>query len=483
MASSPWRAPIFRLLIPFATGIVIYDCGQPTRAWTALLLLGALLIGGFAASGNMRSKWKLRPVVGLAIFTALTALGILHSSLQDIRHRSDWIGSANTQPSNWLLEIRDEPKPVRSGWRITADLIAANDAGTPTTRSGGIHLYTNRDSLIRLAKPGSSFWIRAPLRAIQNKPNSSFDYARYCRQQKITHQTYLHPATPIQFQEKPTNRFAATLYQIQSEVRKRIYRSIADSSRAGLATALLIGWKGGLDPESKQQYTRTGTIHIIAISGLHVSLVFEILWRLLFPLIFIRGGRILREGIALASIWFFCLLAGGEASVLRAAIMFTAMSLGRWMERPVNGMQALGLSLLVLLLADPDWLFDPGFQLSHAAVAGILGFNPFLLRHIQLQNPLLKNTWQSVCLTLSATAATLPFTCYYFHQFPWLFLPANLIAVPLSSLALVGLFFLIPFSAHPIVATPIGWLTERILDGMNGWVAQLDRIPGSVWTW
>ena len=86
-------------------------------------------------------------------------------------------------------------------------------------------------------------------------------------------------------------------------------------------------------------------------------------------------------------------------------------------------------------------------------------------------------------MTLAATLGTLPITGYYFHQFPLLFMPANLIAVPLSSLALFGLFFLIPLASIPILAAPISVAITWVLEAMNGWVEQLDRIPGSVWSW
>ena len=169
--------------------------------------------------------------------------------------------------------------------------------------------------------------------------------------------------------------------------------------------------------------------------------------------------------------------------MLRAGIMFTTTQLGSWMERPVSGMQALGISILTLLIADPDWIFDPGFQLSHGAVLGILLIHPALSKMAAIQNPLLKNVWSSSCLTIAATIGTLPFTAYYFHQFPWLFLPANLIAVPISSLILMGLFLLIALYPLPLVGEAIGYLVGLLLDGMNGWVESLDRIPGAVSNW
>lgn len=153
------------------------------------------------------------------------------------------------------------------------------------------------------------------------------------------------------------------------------------------------------------------------------------------------------------------------------------------MERPVSGLQALGLSMLFLLVADPDWLFDPGFQLSHGAVLGILLLQPKLSTWVDPINPLLKSTWSACCMTVAATIGTLPFTLYYFHQIPLLFLPANLIAVPISSIILIGLFILIPMSAVSSAAEPISRCLEFLLGLMNGWIERLDRIPGMVWQW
>lgn len=478
-----WRAPIYRWLIPFASGIFIYDTYVPARSIILSILLGSLCLAYLLSRGNSSQVWRRQPIIGTLLFLSIAATGILFSSLRDLRDQPNWIGKNRNQKTHWLIEVRDEAKPTRSGWRITGDLIAYQDSTKFTRITGGVFMNTKQDSLASALQPGDRFWIYTQFKPIQNKSTSSFDYARYCRQQKITHLCYLSSNTSIQQVARTEWNVSNDLHRIRSEVRNRIYHSLADSSRAGLATALLIGWKGGLDPESKQHYTRTGTIHIIAISGLHVSLVFEILWRLLYPLLFIRGGNILRQLLALSCIWSFCFIAGAEASVLRAGIMFSVMAVGRWMERPVSGMQALGLSILILLIADPDWLFDPGFQLSHAAVGGILLLHPTLAKSLQIKNPLLSNTWESACMTLAATLATLPITSYYFHQFPLLFIPANLIAVPLSSLALFGLFFLIPLASIPILAAPISVAIAWVLDAMNGWVEQLDRIPGSVWSW
>ncbi len=417
------------------------------------------------------------------LIIAVAGTGLLFSSLRDHRRQSDWIGLADTTKSFHLIKIRKEPARTLSGWKFSADLIARKDSSDVYSVSGGVVLYTKDSSVLTGVIPGRFTWVQVRLRAIENKAGSDFDFARYNRLNKITHQGYLLNRTQLEPLDSPVNSLPTILHFLRKTIRSILYEQLKDPINSGLATALFVGWKGGLDPDLKQHYTRTGTIHIIAISGLHISLVFEILWWMLYPLLFIRGGQLLRTILTLSAVWIFCFLAGGEASVLRAGIMFTATQVGRWMERPVSGLQALGLSMLLLLVADPDWLFDPGFQLSHGAVLGILLIQPLLSKMIAIQNPIVKNIWASASITLAATLGTLPFTCFYFQQFPLLFLPANLVAVPLSSLILIALFLLVPMNMLSINWLPISVFIEWLMDGMNGWIERLDRIPGMVWSW
>lgn len=409
------QAPVFRLLLPFAAGIFLYDVFPKENSQVLYGLAGLFTVVGVVQLLPLSWRWKLSGLNGIFFLSILLLTGFCYAALRDLRNEFDWVGQKEFSKQYYLVQIREEPKRTSSGWKITADLLARNDSINTERISGGLFLYTKEDSVAQQASPGTEAWIQVKPRPIVNKANSSFDYARYCRLQKITHQAYLSAPNQIQFLTPSKNNLPSLLHQTRTYIRTILYKCLRDSLHGGLATALFVGWKGGLDPELKQHYTRTGTIHIIAISGLHISLVFEMIWRLLFFLVYLRGRNVLRTSITLLVVWGFCFLAGGEASVLRAGIMFTAVQLGRGLERPVSGQQALGLSLLTLLIADPDWLFDPGCQLSHGAVAGILLLHPIFSSVGKIENPMLKNIWDSSCMTLAATIGTLPFTVYYFQ--------------------------------------------------------------------
>lgn len=483
MSELGWRAPIFRLLIPFAFGIFLHDRFAPARSIAFAAIIFCLTCVVIAGLLPIQARWMTRYMTGMMIVLGVIVTGIFYASLRNLRNDSRWIGHQPALKQHWLIQFRAEADRMQKSWRIKADVLGAFDSNKIQYACGGIMIYTKEVPIASLATPGRKAWIEATLRSITNKPESDFDFVTYCLRKKITHQTFLQSTMQIQWADTQAESIQNELHRLRKAIRKIVYENLHDSSNAGLSAALMIGWKGGLDPEIKQHYTRTGTVHIIAISGLHISLVFEILWFLLYPLLYLRGGSFIRTIAALSCVWTFCFLAGGEASVLRAGIMFTVVHMGKWLQRPMAGEQALGLSMLFLLVADPDWLFDVGFQLSHGAVLGILAIQPRLERLITLQNPLLKNSWTSACMTLAATIGTLPFTCLYFHQFPWLFLPANMIAVPLSSLTLIGLFLLLPLSFCPTAGHVMGICLSFLLDCMNSWVTRLDRIPGMLWQW
>jgi competence protein ComEC len=232
-----------------------------------------------------------------------------------------------------------------------------------------------------------------------------------------------------------------------------IRREVPGKDVQGLAEALLIGYKHDLDKDLVQAYSRTGVVHIIAISGLHLGLVYALLLWLTRGL---KRRTLLRLLLVLGGLWAFAGTAGAGPSVLRAALMFSCLALASLAKRRSRPANALVLSALILLCIQPYWLWDIGFQLSYAAVASILLFQQPLYRSLRFPNKPLAAVWQLASVTLAAQLLTLPLTVYHFHQLPLLFLGGNLLAVPLSSLLLFLLVLLCVLSPLPLLAAPLG---------------------------
>jgi competence protein ComEC len=265
------------------------------------------------------------------------------------------------------------------------------------------------------------------------------------------------------------------LYRTREKVLNIIRENIPGKKQAGLAEALLIGYKDELDGDLLKSYTDTGVVHIIAVSGLHLGLIYGVLLVLCKPLRR-QKAKWLSPVVIITGLWLFAFLAGGTASVLRSAIMFSCLAIGEQLRGKVSVYNSLAASAFLLLCYDPAWWRDAGFLLSYTAVLSILLFTGPIQDLLIVQNRLLYMIWKAVAVTIAAQLLTTPIILYYFHQFPNLFLLTNLVAVPLSSLILLGELALCALSWIPALGKIIGWALFgliRVLNGFVGWVQQI----------
>ena len=182
---------------------------------------------------------------------------------------------------------------------------------------------------------------------------------------------------------------------------------IPGEKEKGLAEALLIGYKNDLDKELVQSYSNTGVVHIIAISGLHLGIIYWLLELLFQPLLKKRKTKWLRPLLIISGLWTFSLLAGAQPSVLRSALMFSMIVIGESLGRKNTAFNSLACSALILLLINPYWLWDLGFQLSYAAVASILIFMRPVYNLLYFPNKLIDFIWKMNAVTLAAQILTI----------------------------------------------------------------------------
>ncbi|HET6768812.1 MAG TPA: ComEC/Rec2 family competence protein, partial [Chitinophagaceae bacterium] len=256
--------------------------------------------------------------------------------------------------------------------------------------------------------------------------------------------------------------------------------NIKGEKELGLAEALLIGYKDDLDKTLVQSYSNTGVVHVIAISGLHLGLIYWLLTWFFKPLQR-RKLKWLRPILILAGLWLFSFLAGAQPSVLRSAVMFTCIVLGDAFERKSSIYNSLALSALLLLCVNPFRLWDVGFQLSYAAVLSIIIFMQPIYHWFYIKNKALDLIWKMNAVTLAAQILTIPIGIYHFHQFPANFLFTNLLAVPLSGFILLDEIFLCIVSFIPPVAAFLGKIITWLIWIMNSYIERIEKLPFSLW--
>ncbi|MGZ5287806.1 MAG: ComEC/Rec2 family competence protein, partial [Flavisolibacter sp.] len=317
---------------------------------------------------------------------------------------------------------------------------------------------------------------------IQNSGNpGAFDYSRYCLFQGITHQVYLVPTDIFELPGKTTHPFKTFIFACRQWVVKTLQHWIPGKKEQGLAEALLIGYKDDLDKNLVQSYSNTGVVHVIAISGLHLGLIYGLLLLLTRPIKKYRQFSWLRLLIVIAALWIFSILAGAQPSVLRSAVMFTFLAYGEVINRKASIYNTMALSAFMLLCYQPYWLWDAGFQLSYAAVLSIIIFFKPVYNWFYFKNKLADAIWKLNAVTISAQLLTMPVSIYHFNQLPTLFIFTNLVAVPLSSLILVGEILLCAFSFIGFFAQWLGYLLHWSIFLMNSYIEQFDLVSYSVW--
>ncbi len=476
------RAPFIRLIVPLMTGIVLQQLLQFPLPYLVIFFISALLLLGFTLLKQNFSGFKFSLLNGTAIFGSLFFLGALLVWRQDVRHQSTWVGHYYKDSSYVLVTLAEPLVEKTKSYKAEAIVTALQKNSDRQNVTGKIIVYFKKDSSIAHLTYGSQIIFKTNLQLIKNAGNpGGFDFKRYSFFNGITHQVYLKENDFAVLKEKNENAFAKFLFTAKERILTVLRTYIKGDKEKGLAEALLIGYKNDLDKTLVQSYSNTGVVHVIAISGLHLGLIYWLLLQLLKPLQKTKKWRWLRPVLIIACLWLFSLLAGAQPSVLRSAVMFTCIVLGETYTRRTSIYNTLALSAFILLCINPFWLWDVGFQLSYAAVLSIVIFMQPVYNWFYIKNKALDFLWRLNAVTLAAQILTIPLTIYHFHQFPNYFLFTNFIAVPLSSLILLGEIFLCIISFVPVLAIAVGKILAWLIYVMNSYVEKVEALPFSLY--
>jgi len=479
------KAPFIRFLLPLIAGIVLQWNLQipPGILWIVLVISSITTITFFLIP--FFERYKLSALSGLAVTLLFIAVGGLLSWYKNIQHDKNWFGKKYKYENALIVTLIENPVEKTKSYKANASVnyILENDSCIKT--KGTIILYFKKDSTLSTLEYGSQLIITKPLQEIKNSGNpGGFDYKRYSLFQGITHQVYLKQDEFEILSTINKNFVQQFLNKSRTKVLSILRKNIKGEKELGLAEALLIGYKDDLDKTLVQSYSNTGVVHVIAISGLHLGLIYWLLILLFKPLQKRKINSIaigwLRPIFILTGLWLFSLLAGAQPSVLRSAVMFTCIVLGDSFARRSSIYNTLALSALLLLCTNPYWLWDVGFQLSYAAVLSIVIFMQPIYNLFYTKNKILDLILKLNAVTIAAQILTVPLSIYHFHQFPNYFLLTNFLAVPLSSLIVLGEILLCVVSFIPVIAIFIGKILSLLIWIMNSYIERIEILPFSL---
>ena len=412
--------------------------------------------------------WSLRKTKIFVGFSWLLFLflGIIVTYLGDHRNNEKYFAYHTTQGSSKIIGIQKVLKPGSFHHRYYAEIQKVDDRKT-----AGLVLLNVRkdDSTSNGLKVGDRLYTTISVSEIKSPKNlHEFDYKKYLEKQGVYGQMYLETHEFLKLKEVPSIK--KWIEDVRSEIQLSLQVAGFSGESYAVMNALLLGQRQEISKELLDRYSKAGAIHILAISGLHVGIL---LWILLFffkPVERIKNGRFVKLILIVLCLWFFALIAGMSASVVRAVTMFTAVAFGQALQRRNSIEYSLIFSMFLLLLLKPLFLFDVGFQLSYLAVFGIIWMQPRIANLWSPQLFITRKLWVLTTVSLSAQLAVLPLSLYYFHQFPGLFIVSNLVIVPFLGIILASGFFVIILSLFSILPNVIVVVYEYIIVGMNSFV-------------
>ncbi|MCW3075152.1 MAG: ComEC family competence protein [Flaviaesturariibacter sp.] len=472
---------MLRLLIPFILGIGLQ--------WYVTIPLLWLCAAGFVACGissfllffSTARKFQIGWLQGTALQILLVVLGSLAVWSHDIRNTKNWFGHQYAQGEKLLVTLQEPLVEKAASYKALGEVKGLYKEGVFYKAAGKLLVYFKKDASALQLGYGSQVVIGRPLQEIRNSGNpGGFDYKRYSLFAGITHQVYLTPADYKLLPQQNEQAFRRAIFHSRKAIVRIFKENIAGAKEQGLAEALLIGYKDDLDKKLVQSYTNTGVVHIIAISGLHLALIYSLL---MWVTKLMKGRQLQwwRLLIVVSCLWVFSLLTGAQPSVLRAAVMFTAIASATVLKRRTSIYNTIALAAFLLLCWNPFWLWDVGFQLSFLAVLSIIIFYQPIYNWVFIENKTVDYLWKLLAGSLAAQVLTLPICIYYFHQFPVLFLFANLLAVPLSGLIVYAEIILCVFHFIKPLATFWGWVLTKSIRLMNTYIERLETVPFAVW--
>ena len=467
--------PFLRYLFFFALGILLFSTIPEVQPQLVLGVLAVLWI--FYAFFLSRPVFSsLLPISFLAylLLIGLGAFVSLHSNQIAKKGEISW-----GEGQGYLAEVQRYDLPKANSSENLLAVFAINGEQGWRSQKALVLVYHQMEEVLC---PGQVIWVPAnPEPVAPPSFPDEFNYKRFLAAKGIHFRQFLGKKLQV-LPLKPSNELNFVMDYLRHYFAGVIDQYVQRPESKQIALALLLGQKESLGKEVKQAYSATGTQHILAVSGLHVGIIYSIL---LFPLTYFKQeGHALRKSyllLVVALIWTYALMTGFSPSVVRAVVMFSLVTLGQMRKRKPSIWNILAFSALLLLVLDPAVQTDLGFQLSYLAVAGIVGLQPILLRMWAPSNRVLDYFWQMATVTLAAQLITSPLTLHYFHTFPTYFLVANLLIVPLSYLILcAGVPFLL-LAWIPMVGSRLGAIVDFLLFVQNEITYTLQDLPAAVW--
>lgn len=463
---------MMRLLLAFSIGIIAYEIiNDKITIWVTISLL-LLLFSIYIFSIFQINKYNITFTFynGLIVFSICILSSFLIAYYQDNRNHLGYVKLL--QQNKLEVEIKSNGRITKYNCLYEVSISSKNYQKINT-------ILAIKDDTLRY-QIGDKLLVNSSLQPIDYISHpAQFDYKNYLARKHIYHRIKANTDDITLISKSKSFSILKFSNNCRSKLLSILRLNIKDNGSYEMAAALLLGERSELDKDLLKSYSDTGTIHIISVSGLHVGIIFIVLQFILNHLPLFKN-KIVKCILIIICIWFYSILTGLPASVIRSALMISFHTIGKTIAIKTNGINHVAASALVLLSINTNYLFDIGFQLSYLAVFGIMYLQKPISDLYVPQNKLSSYIWLTSSVSISAQLFTLPVCLYYFHQFPNYFILANLIAIPLSSIALYASLSNLVFASIPILNKLSEWVLVYSIKWLNAYLGWISKWPYAV---
>lgn len=474
-----WREyPFVRLLLPLILGILFSAWWKMAIPDYVFIFLSLPLIG----FTYFRSNYKYQHFYGFFVTLLFFFLGISLGYHADESRKPDHYHHFLKEQNEMVATVTDIRETAKS-YRVELAIKAVNGAPEGQPVSGRLLSYMEQSKEAGELRYGDQIYFSSKINSIAAPLNpEGFDLKKYLHNRNLHYQTYLKKNDWQLLSRDQGSVFMAFSIRTRDQLFSILQNHLPTKNELAVGAALILGKKDLLETATRMAYANTGAMHVLAVSGLHVGLIYMGISFLLGLFPFRSSTWVwIKTWIMVAGVWFFAFLTGASPSVLRAATMFSFIIVGQAMRHHPSIYNTLAASAFFLLCVQPFMLFEVGFQLSYLAVTGIVYFQGKIYGQLYVANKLGDYIWKLTSVSIAAQIVTLPISLYYFHQFPVYFWLSGLVVIPaaLVIMAFAVVLFVVAVLVPKLSFIP-GVVLYAILYLTNGLIFLISKLPGAI---
>lgn len=467
------KNPFLRLVVALSVGIVAFVCIG--FRWWILVSVVVISVALFAIYITTKNRHRIDIIFGLSAVLSIAALGY-------------WLGydfdsriprfAENKKQGFFEVELTRYPIEKQNSVLLYTDLLQYSDSTSCEKIKGKAILYLQKDSNSLSLKSGDKLIIYTTLSLPEKTGNpDEFDFGRHLLRNGICGTGY---ASADRW-KRISGADGFSLMRLAQQCRLKLLdisrKMNIDGNEFAIISALTLGYTDTISPELRDSFSVTGASHILSVSGLHVGIIYVMLGFMLGFLDKWKRTRKIKWIAVILFLWFYAFVTGLSPSVSRSVFMFSLFAVAKITDRQSSVYNNIFLSAFVLLIINPMWLFNVGFQLSYSALLSILYFQPKIAKCLVFKNRILTYCWELTSVSIAAQLGAAPLCLYYFHQFPNYFLLSNFVGVPLSGIIIYLDVALLITNSIPMIDSIVSWLLVTTTKLMYGGLQIIENLP------